>query len=70
LRQAIARGHLNFGWMRNDPDMASLRDNPEFIALTSGQIAPDEPGKIAQVVAVKAQARSLTAKSNSPMVSQ
>jgi adenylate cyclase len=36
VRQAIARGHLNFGWMRNDPDMASLRDNPEFIALTSG----------------------------------
>jgi hypothetical protein len=56
--------------MRNDPDMASLRDNPEFIALTSGQIAPDEPGKIAQDVAAKAQARSLTAKSNSPMVSQ
>ena len=44
LRQAIARGHLNLGWMRNDPHMASLRDNPEFIALTSGQIAPDEPG--------------------------
>ncbi len=36
VRQAIARGHLNFGWMRNDPDMASLRDNPEFIALTGG----------------------------------
>ena len=36
LRQAIARGHLNFGWMRNDPDMATLRDNPEFISLTSG----------------------------------
>jgi hypothetical protein len=44
LRQAIARGHLNFGWMRNDPDIASLRDNPEFIALASGQIAPAEPG--------------------------
>lgn len=44
LRRAIARGHLNFGWMRNDPDMASLCDNPEFIALTSGQIVPDEPG--------------------------
>jgi adenylate cyclase len=36
VRQAIARGQLNFGWMKNDPDMASLRDNPEFIALTSG----------------------------------
>jgi len=44
LRQAIARGHLNFGWMRNDPDMLSLRDNPEFIALTSGQTATDAPG--------------------------
>ena len=36
LRQAIAKGHLNFGWMRHDPDMAPLRDNPEFIALTGG----------------------------------
>jgi len=43
LRQAIDRGHLNFGWMRNDPDMASLRDHPEFISLTSGQIAVDDP---------------------------
>jgi TolB-like protein/Flp pilus assembly protein TadD len=44
LRQAIARGHLNFGWMRNDPDMLSLRDNPEFITLTSGQTPTDAPG--------------------------
>jgi tetratricopeptide (TPR) repeat protein len=44
LRQAIARGHLNFGWMRNYPDMLSLRDNPEFIALTSGQTATDAAG--------------------------
>lgn len=36
LRQAIAKGHLNFGWMRHDPDMGPLRDNPEFIALTGG----------------------------------
>jgi hypothetical protein len=30
--------------MRNDADMASLRDNPEFIALTSGHTATDAPG--------------------------
>jgi Flp pilus assembly protein TadD len=37
LHQAIARGsNLNLGWMRNDPDLASLRDNAEFIALTRG----------------------------------
>jgi adenylate cyclase len=35
LRQAIAKGQLNFGWMKNDPDMATLRDLPEFISLTS-----------------------------------
>jgi hypothetical protein len=44
LRQAISKGQLNFGWMRHDPDLAALRDNAEFIALTSGQIAADEPG--------------------------
>ncbi len=43
LRQAIARGYLNVGWMKNDPDMASLRDDPEFISLTSGQIAGNAP---------------------------
>ena len=36
LRQAIGKGQLNFGWMRHDPDLAPLRDNPEFIALMSG----------------------------------
>jgi TolB-like protein/Flp pilus assembly protein TadD len=37
LRQAISKGQLNFGWMRHDPDLAALRDNAEFIALTTGQ---------------------------------
>jgi TolB-like protein/Flp pilus assembly protein TadD len=37
LRQAISKGQLNFGWMRHDPDLAALRDNAEFIALTAGQ---------------------------------
>jgi adenylate cyclase len=35
LRQAVAKGHVNFGWMRHDPDLTALRDNAEFIALTS-----------------------------------
>jgi tetratricopeptide (TPR) repeat protein len=37
LRQAIEAGYANFGWMRNDPDFASLRDNPEFIELLQGR---------------------------------
>ena len=37
LRQAIEAGYANFGWMRNDPDFASLRDNPEFIELMQGR---------------------------------
>jgi adenylate cyclase len=36
LRKAIAAGDVNFAWLKQDPDLNSLRDNPEFIALTSG----------------------------------
>ena len=36
LRQGIAKGYEDYGWMRNDPDLASLRDNPDFIGLTRG----------------------------------
>lgn len=36
LRQAVAKGHVNFGWMRHDPDLTPLRDNADFIALTGG----------------------------------
>ena len=36
LRQAIAKGQLNFGWMKHDPDLIALRDNADFIALTGG----------------------------------
>jgi hypothetical protein len=32
LRQAVEAGYTNFGWMQNDPDLASLRDHPEFVA--------------------------------------
>jgi adenylate cyclase len=34
LKQGIANGYVDFGWMRNDPDLATLRGNAEFIALT------------------------------------
>jgi len=37
LRQGIANGYEDFGWMRNDPDLAALRGNPDFVALTGGQ---------------------------------
>jgi Flp pilus assembly protein TadD len=36
LRQGIAKGYEDYGWMRNDPDLASLRDNADFIGLTRG----------------------------------
>lgn len=33
LRQAIAAGYTNLGWMQNDPDLTPLRGNPEFDAM-------------------------------------
>jgi TolB-like protein/Flp pilus assembly protein TadD len=33
LRQAIDAGYTNLGWMQNDPDLVSLREHPEFVAL-------------------------------------
>jgi len=33
LRQAVDAGYTNVGWIRSDPDMVPLRDDPEFIAL-------------------------------------
>ncbi|MEJ2516152.1 MAG: TIR domain-containing protein [Gammaproteobacteria bacterium] len=36
LRQAIAGGTENSGWMKNDPDLDPLREDPEFIKLTGG----------------------------------
>ena len=36
LRQAIEAGVRNFAWMKNDPDLDSLRDDPDFQALTAG----------------------------------
>jgi adenylate cyclase len=37
LRQAVAGGYENFGWMKHDPDLDPLRDNPEFLALVAGR---------------------------------
>jgi TolB-like protein/Flp pilus assembly protein TadD len=34
LRDAIAAGVTNFPWMVRDPDLASLRDDPEFIEMS------------------------------------
>jgi tetratricopeptide (TPR) repeat protein len=36
LHEAIAAGYADFGWMRNDPDLVPLRDDPEFIAMSQG----------------------------------
>ncbi len=37
LRQAINAGVTNFQWMKHDPDLNSLRADPEFIELTVGK---------------------------------
>jgi TolB-like protein/Flp pilus assembly protein TadD len=36
LRDAVAAGVTNYQWWKHDPDLDSLRDDPEFIALSSG----------------------------------
>lgn len=37
LRQGIDAGVTNFQWMKHDPDLNSLRADPEFIELTVGK---------------------------------
>jgi adenylate cyclase len=37
LRQAIAAGYATFSWIKQDPDINSLRDNAEFQALIAGR---------------------------------
>ena len=39
LRRALAAGYGNLEWVARDPDLASLRDDPEFQAL----VAPGKP---------------------------
>ena len=33
LRKAIKSGYANFDWVRRDPDLACLKDDPEFLRL-------------------------------------
>ena len=37
LRQAMSGGYENFGWMKHDPDLDSLREDPGFIDLMQGR---------------------------------
>jgi TolB-like protein/Flp pilus assembly protein TadD len=37
LRQAMSGGYENFGWMKHDPDLDSLREDPGFIVLMQGR---------------------------------
>jgi TolB-like protein/Flp pilus assembly protein TadD len=37
LRQAIEAGYVNFAWIKQDPDMNSLREDAEFQALVAGR---------------------------------
>ncbi len=37
LRQAIAAGVTNFGWMKHDPDFDPIRNEPAFQELMAGQ---------------------------------
>ncbi|NJD30512.1 MAG: TIR domain-containing protein [Gammaproteobacteria bacterium] len=37
LRQAIAGGYENFGWMKHDSDLDPIRGDPEFVELMAGR---------------------------------
>jgi TolB-like protein/Flp pilus assembly protein TadD len=37
LKQAIAAGYWNLGWMQHDPDLDPLRGEPEFVELMKGR---------------------------------
>jgi tetratricopeptide (TPR) repeat protein len=37
LRQAMALGYSSLSWIRHDPDLDTLRDDPEFVELTREQ---------------------------------
>jgi predicted Zn-dependent protease len=36
LKRAVKLGYEDADWMRRDPDLANLRNHPEFVALLSG----------------------------------
>jgi TolB-like protein/Flp pilus assembly protein TadD len=37
LRQAMAGGYENFGWIKHDSDLDPIRNDPDFIALMAGR---------------------------------
>ena len=37
LKQAIAQGYADDGWLKHDPDLDVLRSHPDFIALTASR---------------------------------
>jgi TolB-like protein/Flp pilus assembly protein TadD len=37
LAEAVAAGVVNFSWMKHDPDLDPLRNDPEFLELMKGQ---------------------------------
>jgi adenylate cyclase len=36
LRQAIAGGYENYGWMKYDPDLDAIRNDPDFVEMVAG----------------------------------
>jgi tetratricopeptide (TPR) repeat protein len=37
LQQAVAAGYWNYGWMKHDPDLDPIRNEPEFEQLLQGR---------------------------------
>jgi len=36
LKQAVAKGFKDFDWMKRDPDLESIRNDPRFQSLSGG----------------------------------
>jgi adenylate cyclase len=37
LQQAVAAGYWNYGWMKHDPDLEPIRNEPEFVQFMQGR---------------------------------
>ena len=37
LNSAILAGHANFEWIKRDPDLDSIRNEPEYLELLKGK---------------------------------
>jgi hypothetical protein len=37
LKKAIAAGYSNYDWIRRDPDLDNLHDDPDYIELMTGK---------------------------------